>query len=69
MKPSKLYEALHTLIGERVPMHIWGACYHPEISSSVSGGFGRNHERSQPEEIRLAHRQERISIGKLCVEV
>ena len=26
MKPSKLYEALHVLIGERVPLHIWGAC-------------------------------------------
>lgn len=26
MKPSKFYEALHTLICERVPMHIWGAC-------------------------------------------
>jgi MoxR-like ATPase len=26
MKPSKLYEALHALIGERVPLHIWGAC-------------------------------------------
>ena len=25
MKPSELYEALHALIGERVPMHIWGA--------------------------------------------
>jgi MoxR-like ATPase len=25
MKPSKLYEALHALIGERVPLHIWGA--------------------------------------------
>jgi len=23
MKPSKLYEALHALIGERVPLHIW----------------------------------------------
>jgi len=23
MKPSKLYEALHTLIGERVPLRIW----------------------------------------------
>ncbi len=22
----KLYEALHALIGERVPLHIWGAC-------------------------------------------
>ena len=26
MKPSKLYEALHALIGERVPLHVWGAC-------------------------------------------
>jgi len=26
MKPSKLYEALHALIGESVPLHIWGAC-------------------------------------------
>jgi hypothetical protein len=26
MKSSKLYEALHALIGERVPLHIWGAC-------------------------------------------
>ena len=26
MKPSNLYEALHALIGERVPLHIWGAC-------------------------------------------
>jgi hypothetical protein len=26
MKPSKLYEALHALIAERVPLHIWGAC-------------------------------------------
>jgi MoxR-like ATPase len=26
MKPSKLYEALDALIGERVPLHIWGAC-------------------------------------------
>jgi hypothetical protein len=26
MKPSKFYEALHALIGERVPLHIWGAC-------------------------------------------
>ena len=25
MKPSKLYEALHALIGEPVPLHIWGA--------------------------------------------
>jgi hypothetical protein len=23
MKPSKLYEALHALISERVPLHIW----------------------------------------------
>jgi MoxR-like ATPase len=26
IKPSKLYEALQALIGERVPLHIWGAC-------------------------------------------
>lgn len=26
MTPSKLYEALHALICERVPLHIWGAC-------------------------------------------
>ena len=26
MKPSKLYAALHALIGERVPLHIWGPC-------------------------------------------
>src|ERR1700730_6727646 len=26
MKPSKLYEALYALIGERGPLHIWGAC-------------------------------------------
>lgn len=26
MKPTKLHEALHALIGERVPLHIWGAC-------------------------------------------
>jgi len=23
MKPSKLYEALHALIGERAPLYIW----------------------------------------------
>jgi hypothetical protein len=26
MKPSELFEALHALIIERVPLHIWGAC-------------------------------------------
>jgi MoxR-like ATPase len=26
MKPSELFEALHALIPERVPSHIWGAC-------------------------------------------
>ena len=26
MKPSELYEALHALISERVPLHVWGAC-------------------------------------------
>jgi MoxR-like ATPase len=26
MKPSALFEALHALISQRVPRHIWGAC-------------------------------------------
>ena len=26
MKPSALVEALHALIGQRVPLHIWGPC-------------------------------------------
>ena len=26
MKPSMLYEALLALIGERVPVHLWGPC-------------------------------------------
>jgi len=26
MKPSELFEALHALISEPVPLHIWGAC-------------------------------------------
>ena len=26
MKPSMLYEALHALIAERVPVHVWGPC-------------------------------------------
>ena len=26
MKPSELFEALHALITEHVPLHIWGAC-------------------------------------------
>jgi hypothetical protein len=26
MKPSELFEALHALISERMPLHIWGAC-------------------------------------------
>jgi len=25
MKPSELYEALHALTSERVPLHLWGA--------------------------------------------
>jgi MoxR-like ATPase len=39
MKPSKLYEALHALIGERVPLHIWGACGvgKSQIVSQVAG--------------------------------
>lgn len=26
MKPSMLVEALHVLIDQRVPAHIWGSC-------------------------------------------
>src|SRR5580700_7046170 len=26
LQPSALFEALHALIGQRVPLHIWGAC-------------------------------------------
>jgi MoxR-like ATPase len=26
MKPSALFEGLHALISQRVPLHIWGAC-------------------------------------------
>ena len=42
MKPSKLYEALHALIGERVPLHIWGACGvgKSQIVSQVAGDLG-----------------------------
>ena len=45
MKPSKLYEALHALIGERVPLHIWGAC-----------GVGKSQIVAQvARDLRLAH--------------
>ena len=39
MKPSKLYEALDALIGERVPLHIWGPCGvgKSEIVGQVAG--------------------------------
>jgi MoxR-like ATPase len=42
MKPTKLYEALHALIGERVPLHIWGACGvgKSQIVSQVAGDLG-----------------------------
>lgn len=42
MKPSKLYEALHALIGERVPLHIWGACGvgKSQIVSQVADDLG-----------------------------
>jgi hypothetical protein len=41
MKPSKPYEALHALIGERVPMHIWRACGigESQIVAQVSNGL------------------------------
>jgi len=42
MKPSKLYEALHALIGERVPLHIWGACGVGK-SQIVKGGAKVDH--------------------------
>ena len=37
MKPSKLYEALHALISERVPLHIWGACGVEEVTDRLPG--------------------------------
>ena len=42
MKPTKLYEALHALIGERVPLHIWGACGvgKSQIISQVADDLG-----------------------------
>lgn len=42
MKPSKLYEALYALIGERVPLHIWGACGvgKSQIVSQVAADLG-----------------------------
>ena len=42
MKPSKLYEALHALISERVPLHIWGACGvgKSQIVSRVASDLG-----------------------------
>jgi len=42
MKPSKLYEALHALLGERVPLHIWGACGvgKSQIVSRVASDLG-----------------------------
>jgi hypothetical protein len=45
MKPSKLYEALHALISERVPLHIWGACGVGKLThaETVAGPFGTVH--------------------------
>jgi MoxR-like ATPase len=42
MKPSKLYEALDALIGERVPLHIWGVCGvgKSQIVSQVANNLG-----------------------------
>jgi hypothetical protein len=44
MKPSELYEALHTLIGERVPLHIRGACGagKSQIAHQVANDLGYN---------------------------
>ena len=42
MKPSELFEALHALITERVPLHIWGACGvgKSQIVSQVADDLG-----------------------------
>ncbi len=42
MKPSKLYEALHALIDERVSPHIWGPCGvgKSQIVGQVAGDLG-----------------------------
>lgn len=50
MKPSKLYEALHALIGERVPLHIWGACGvgKSQIVSQVANDLDYAFRRTDP---------------------
>jgi hypothetical protein len=42
MEPSKLYKAPHALIGERVSLHIWGACSveKSQIVSQVASDLG-----------------------------
>ena len=42
MKPSELFEALHALIAERVPLHIWGACGvgKSQIAAQVASDLG-----------------------------
>jgi hypothetical protein len=42
MKPSMLYEALLALVGERVPLHVWGACGvgKSQIVSQVAEALG-----------------------------
>ena len=50
MKPSELYEALHALIGERVPLHIWGACGvgKSQIVAQVAADLGMSFSTSGP---------------------
>jgi MoxR-like ATPase len=43
MKPSELLEALHALIAERVPLHIWGA-----------GGVGKSQIVAQVAEVHIS---------------
>lgn len=38
MEPSKLYEALHALLGERVPLQIWGPVRHRHVADCRPGG-------------------------------
>ncbi len=39
MKPSALFEALHALIGQRVPLHILGACGASATSNNPKSHF------------------------------
>jgi hypothetical protein len=55
MKPSALFEALHALIGQRVPLHFWGACGvgKSQIVAQVAGSS----IRSTCEDCRVSRRR------------